>query len=175
MQEIWKDISGYEGYYQVSNSGRIKSLERIDYTNHKIKEKILNYHIVGGYSQICLCKNGISKEFKNHRLVLMTFIGNSNLECNHKDGNKLNNNLDNLEWINRGGNIRHALKLGLKAKGQEMPNTILKNSQVHRIKWIAKYCKPERGYWVKMARSLKINPKIIINIIHNRSWKHIEI
>lgn len=90
--EIWRDIPGYKGLYQVSNIGRVRN---------KHKNLIL---IPGkssrGYLLVCLCKNGIQKTFKVHRLVATAFIPNpDNLpQVNHKDENKLNNNLENLEW-----------------------------------------------------------------------------
>ena len=93
--EIWKDIEGYEGLYQVSNFGRIKSLY-----NYRGKNNILVPHIKRGYYQIGLRKNTKRKWFSIHRLVAETFIENpNNLPCvNHIDENKLNNKVENLEW-----------------------------------------------------------------------------
>ena len=94
--EIWKDIKGYEGLYQVSNLGRVKSL-------YFSKEKILTAHICKGYQRIGLSKNGKQTLYYIHVLVAETFISNPfNLpEVNHKDENKLNNAVSNLEWCNR--------------------------------------------------------------------------
>ena len=104
MEEIWKDIQGYEGLYQISNLGRVKSLGRI------ITNKIRTYYredlILSpgkdkdGYFQVQLYKNGINKMRKVHRLVAETFILNpNNYPCiNHKDENKQNNHVSNLEW-----------------------------------------------------------------------------
>ena len=95
MKEIWKDIKDYEGLYQVSNWGRVKSIKFG-------KERILKQHIniKGGYYYVCLLKNGKHKNYYVHRLVAEAFIPNSyNLpQVNHRDENKLNNNVDNLEW-----------------------------------------------------------------------------
>lgn len=109
--EIWKDIKGYEGLYQVSNLGNIKSLKRN--TTH---ERILVPRVGrDGYKYVGLCKDGIIKTKKIHRLVAETFIPNpTNLsQINHKDGNKINNLLENLEWCNASYNQKHAIKLGL--------------------------------------------------------------
>ena len=105
-EEIWKDIKDYEGYYQVSNLGRIKSLSRIQINgrNNRTfirKEKLLVLKPnVYGYFRISLCKNSKIKTFQVHRLVAEAFIPNpNNLPCvNHKDENKGNNRVDNLEW-----------------------------------------------------------------------------
>lgn len=95
MEEIWKDIPEYEGLYQVSNLGRIKSLQ-----NYRGKGNILKQRIKKGYYTIGLRKNAKRKWYLTHRLVAQAFIPNPNNlpQINHIDENKLNNNVDNLEW-----------------------------------------------------------------------------
>ena len=95
--EIWKDIQGYEGYYQISNMGRVKSLNY----NKTGKERIMKLDKVkGGYLQLYLYKDGKRKHYLVHRLVAQVFLENpDNLpEVNHKDEDKQNNCVDNLEW-----------------------------------------------------------------------------
>jgi hypothetical protein len=125
-EEIWKDIEGYEGLYQVSNLGRVKSLERKvngKWGKMKIKEKILvAVNDKDGYKIVTLCKGGKQKVGKIHRLVAKTFISNPNnfLYINHKDENKSNNNVDNLEWCtakyntNYGTNLKKIIEKKLK-------------------------------------------------------------
>lgn len=101
--EIWKNIQGYEGLYQVSNLGRVKSLEKQRDNGKGIyftKEKILKLNNDKNYLGVCLFKNNKRKPFKVHRLVAEAFIPNpDNLpQVNHKDENKQNNRADNLEW-----------------------------------------------------------------------------
>lgn len=99
MIEIWKDILGYEGLYQVSNLGRVKSLNY-----HKTrKEHILKPTNCHGYLRVNLSKNKNRKSYLVHRLVGEAFISNfDNLpEINHKDENKHNNCVENLEWCDR--------------------------------------------------------------------------
>lgn len=99
MEEIFKDIEGYEGYYQISNLGRVKSLGKGNSNNSKEKILILGKD-GGGYAKTTLYKDGKQKIFKVHRLVAKAFIPNpNNLPCvNHRDENKNNNCVDNLEW-----------------------------------------------------------------------------
>ena len=103
MSEEWRDIKGYEEKYQVSNLGRVKSLKD-RYGNYR--EKILKYSKNNrGYLTVSLCKNSKVKLFTVHRLVAQAFIENSNNypEVNHKDENKENNRVDNLEWCDKIG------------------------------------------------------------------------
>lgn len=120
MKEIWKDIKGYEGLYQVSNLGNVKSLDRIIISKDKkrnIRGRILHLSICpDGYFFCHLCKNGKDKNCKVHRLVAETFIKNpDNYPCiNHIDGNKLNNKIENLEWSSYSHNVKEAFRLGLR-------------------------------------------------------------
>lgn len=96
--EEWKDVKGYEGHYKVSNLGRIKSFK------YYLEGKLLKTQIDwDGYETISLTLNKKSKKYKVHRLVAQAFIPNPDnlLEINHKDKNKLNNNVKNLEWCTR--------------------------------------------------------------------------
>ncbi len=125
--EIWKSIQGYEGHYSVSNIGRIKSHKRIDPNNHLVKERILKMPInKDGYYQVGLCKNGKLKTYRIHRLVLLAFVGKSDFECNHKNCNKLDNKLENLEYLTKKQNVYHSALSGLQK------NTQLAN--IHRRK-----------------------------------------
>lgn len=104
INEIWKNIPGYEGLYQVSTSGRIKSLKRYRTTKSggvcEVKERILSSRVCNKYYYITLHKNGVMTTYQVHTLVAKTFIPNPlNYPCvNHKDENKLNNSVENLEW-----------------------------------------------------------------------------
>ena len=115
--EIWKPISGYEGFYEVSNLGRIRSLERIaecsDGRKRKLKTRILRQSCApSGYYTVTLHKNGKQKSGLVHRLVCEAFIPNplGKDEVNHKDENSKNNNATNLEWITRKENINYGTR-----------------------------------------------------------------
>lgn len=110
--EEWRDVKGYEGLYQVSNLGRIKSLS--NKSNHK-ETKILSLSKVQGYMHVALYKNSKQKIYKVHRLVAMAFLNNPlNLpQVNHINGKKDDNTISNLEWISAKDNARHAHRIGL--------------------------------------------------------------
>ena len=113
MEEIWKDIKGYEGLYKISNKGQVKSKARRGNwkeTILKLSETRDNYFIVG------LTQKGLQKTKRVHRLVAEAFIKNplNKPEVNHIDGNKHNNNIDNLEWVTTKENTIHAYKHKLR-------------------------------------------------------------
>lgn len=104
--EEWKDVKGYEGLYKISNLGRLKRL----YKNGKERIKVLRKRR-DGYYDVDLCKNGKHKRVTIHRLVASAFINNpDSLPCvNHKDENKGNNNVDNLEWCTQQYNTEYSI------------------------------------------------------------------
>lgn len=118
--EIWKPIKGYEGLYEVSNTGKVKSLEKRarfgrGYRTFPERELKLSED-KDGYYKVNLSKQGKKKRFFVHRLVATAFIGNPEElpVVNHKDGNKKNNFVSNLEWTTRSENDLHAFRTGLR-------------------------------------------------------------
>lgn len=117
MSEVWKDIKGYEGLYQVSNKGRVKSLDRYSSGRRRFcKGQFLreNNSFVG-YPLVHLSKYNVKKGCRVHRLVIETFVPavEGKKLCNHIDGDKLNNHADNLEWCTHSENTTHAHAEGL--------------------------------------------------------------
>ena len=115
--EVWKDIVGYEGKYQVSNLGYIKSLEMWTGDKYIKRDKILRGSLSNnGYLYVSLCKGGKAKKYKVNRLVAQAFIENPyNLPItNHIDGDKTNNCVDNLEWTTQSENLKHSYRTGLR-------------------------------------------------------------
>lgn len=135
--EIWKDIKNYEGLYKISNYGRVKSLGRYtEYQNclsddrigikSRVNEKILKGHLCYGYHYVGLTKNGKTKGFRVHRLVADAFIPNPNNNpiINHKDENRLNNHVSNLEWCD----CKYNLNYGNSRK--KLSESLIKNRGV---------------------------------------------
>jgi hypothetical protein len=113
---MFKSVKGYEGLYEVNEIGEVYSCERTTSNGKHLRRKRLK----GGsfsndYKFVCLRKDGVNKNHSVHRLVAETFIPNPlNLsDVNHKDGNKLNNHVSNLEWCSRSENLAHAVRIGL--------------------------------------------------------------
>lgn len=114
--EIWKDINGYEGYYQISNQGNVRSVDRFDGV-HDRKGTIIKPNLKqNGYLQVGLRMHSKRKWIGVHRLVAIHFIENpdNKPQVNHIDGNKQNNTINNLEWVTAKENQNHARKLGLR-------------------------------------------------------------
>lgn len=134
MEEIWKDIAGYEGYYQVSNLGRVRSLDRYVATvGNKSGQRLVRGRIIKqtarytndvlGYYCVNLSKKGTDKLYTVHRLVATAFIPNpDNLPCvNHKDECKFNNRSDNLEWCTIGYNNSYGTARERSSQKTRMP------------------------------------------------------
>jgi hypothetical protein len=147
MEEQWRDVENFHGFYQISNTGKLKSVGRIVYYERhgityslSVKEKICKTFINKyGYEHTCLHINGKSINVYIARLVAMAFVKNtrSNPAINHKDGNKLNNNAENLEFVTNYENTQHAIKNGLmpqQKKGKESHNWGKSRSKESRIK-----------------------------------------
>ena len=135
IEEIWKPVKGFEGLYEVSNLGRVFHLPT---SRYKIPSITKN-----GYYYVALWKNNKHKHWLLHRLLAIAFIANpkNKSEVNHKDCNKLNNSLENLEWVTHQENAVHSYLNGMtpkppghKYKGTEIYNSILTKPDVLNIR-----------------------------------------
>lgn len=141
-EEVWKDIKGFEGSYQVSNLGKVRSLDREitktnrhgDVQNFKLKGKELRFNDNGkGYLSVQL---GRGNRRYVHRLVAEMFIDNpfELPTINHIDNNTKNNNVTNIEWVTQQENIQHKVRQGRQHKGERIPSTKLKEDDVREIR-----------------------------------------
>lgn len=176
--EVWKDVKGYEGLYQVSSLGRIKSFEKCvnrGKCHRGWKEHLLAFGIDGsGYFRTNLANLGKNRTVKVHRIVAETFLDNpDNLpQVNHKDGDKQNNHVDNLEWCDASHNIRHAFEHGLnrKPKGELNPAAKLSQSDVNFIRENYTPRHPEFGT-VALGKRFGVHRKTISRITTGQYWK----
>ena len=174
--EIWKPIKDFEGLYEVSNLGRVKSLSRLKHPNcgrYYLKEKILKiWKNPNGYYATCLSKNGNHTK-TIHRLVAETFIPNqNNYPCvNHKDEDKSNNCVDNLEWCTRSENMKHAYGHGLKSsKGMKNGRNILSEEDIKYIR--SNYIPRDNNFGSKvLASKFGVAHQTISAVIRRQNWK----
>lgn len=153
MKEIWKDIEGYEGLYQVSNLGRVKRVN----TNRILKGNTDS----PGYLQVGLCKKGIRHANRIHRLVAHAFIPNpeNKLELNHIDEDKTNNRVDNLEWSTRKENINYGTRNEKVSKTMSIP-VIAINIKTGEVR--------EFSSGAECARRLSLNAAGISSVLKGR-------
>ena len=135
IQTKWKDIVGYENEYQINQFGEIRTL--------KDSPKLKKYDVLkpqiskrNGYVYQMLYKNGKEKLLRVHRLVAMAFLPNPNNlpQVNHKDGNKQNNSVDNLEWCEQSDNMKHAYKNGLQIPSENQRKAIINTNKLKQKK-----------------------------------------
>lgn len=163
--EFWKPVPDYPDYW-VSTYGRVLSFRR----------KIPNYMSLNrdryGYTYVGIRDvNGVRKMLKVHRLVLLTFIGVSNLEVNHIDGCKTNNHISNLEYCTSHDNRVHAVENGLTLRGKDHPKSKLNKHQVLEIRRMAKNRVLSHK---KMATMYNVSKSAIHHIVARNSWEWLE-
>lgn len=169
MVEVWRDIPNYEGFYQVSNFGRVKSVKRVvvrrNGTTNTCQEKILKLNTNKGYYYISLFKNGIGKTFGVHQLVLHAFVGvqEKGLEVRHLDNNPFNNRLENLAYGTKSDNMQDAVKCGSLSRC----HTSLTDEQVISI------LADERRIG-EIAKSYNIDSGTVIAIKQRKYFKHLK-
>ena len=165
--ECWETINEYEGLYEISNLGRIRNIR------YKNILKPGNHR--DGYLKICLSKNNSKRTFQVHRLVALAFLPkvNGKKYVNHKDGNKKNNNVNNLEWCTRSENQKHAYKLGLQVplKGECLKHSKLTEVDIYKIFELSK-----RGVeQYNLAEMFNVNQSTISRVLNGRRWSHLKV
>lgn len=181
MEEEWRRISGFETNYMISNYGRLKSIDRDIYAvrNGKkimlkhIHERIIPYFVDrDGYAKHNLYDRENKRGTTAHRLVMETF-GEPNLkglQINHKDGDKLNNCITNLEWCTSKENINHAIIMGLRPDrfGEKAPNVKMKEADIIAIREMYK----NGVMQIDIARIYNLSIPYVSDIVTRKSWSH---
>lgn len=172
MEELWKDVVGYENLYQVSNLGNVKSLN--NWHKHKNGSPYLRNQVrCSTYLAVGLTKNTKRTQFQIHALVAMAFIPNPNNypEVNHIDGIKSNNQVENLEWCTRSMNIRHAFdtKLNIAARGVKNGSSKLSNDDIKLIRdmSIPGISKNE------IVNKLHVALSTVYRVLNGTTWSHV--
>jgi len=177
--EIWKSVKGYEGLYEVSNFGRMKSLSkkvRNGANSYCVRKEIILTGTISnkGYVKVILVKDGQKQQYSVHRIVMMMFVPNPNNmpQVNHLDTNKQNNAVSNLEWCDGSRNMKHACKNGLRdfLKGETHPTAKLSTKEVLEIRriWDTNMVKIH-----EIAEIFNITYANAQSIVKRHSWKHI--
>lgn len=179
--ENWKPIPGYEGLYDVSNFGGIRSWRRSFFgkTTFLTDPRILKTKIIFGtgckvyrYKIIGLSKNGVVKSKSVHRLVLMAFTGpppSCDMMCAHLNGNALDNRLENLKWVTREENESHKFIHGTTSKGIKNPKAKLTEANVLQIRKLDKILSR-----AELSIMFSISKSQLSAIINRISWSHLD-
>lgn len=176
--EQFVPVGGYEGLYEVSNYGRVKSCNRIvksrANSTRTVKERLLKpWSNERGYKLVDLCVDSTKQSHRVHRLVCQAFLINheGKSQVNHIDGDKTNNSLDNLEWSTIDENIAHAFKLGLRCN-KGVKNALAKLTEEDVISIRELYAKNDITQ-KELSKKFNIVPSQVSKIISKEAWPHI--
>jgi hypothetical protein len=172
MTEFVKEIPGYEGFYSCSSSGEIRRTGRV--RGAKVGRILKTCVTTDGYPTAFLCKHNQQQTHYVHLLVWRTFRGEipDGYEINHKDLNKQNPCLNNLEMITHLENVRHGIQMSGGWAGERSGQAILKQGQVEYIREHYKFRDKEFS-GVKLARRFGVTKATISDIMHCRSWNQV--
>lgn len=175
MTEEWKEIPGYEGLYEVSDQGRIRSVRK---TTNTYPGRILKpAQNRNGYLQVCLSRNNKSHWRYIHRLVMAAFERDApELQVNHKNGDRRDNRLANLEYVTPSENIRHSFEVldrvrkgsPPRPRGEENPRAILTWEKVRHIRRLYKTGEHSQR---KLAQAFGVSRSAIENIVSHKTWR----
>jgi len=173
MSEEWKSVVGYEGLYEVSNLGKVRALYRI--AEHNARWGMTKMTFPARELKICIAINGycyvkLRKDNKSHhnlihRLVMRAFVGISDLEVNHKDGIKTNNNLENLEYCTSQENQIHCCRILKKKIGEANGHAKLKQADIEKIR-------NDKRFLREIAADYGVTLQAIHHVKSGKNWGH---
>lgn len=179
MKENWKDLVGYEGYYQVSDKGRVRTVDRVLVKSNGVKQprkgKVSKLGSdKNGYNTIILWKQGKGTFSRVCRLVAITFIHNAENKptVNHKNGIRNDDRVDNLEWMTHSENSQHSFDTGLQYNEQGEKHHGSKLTE-EDVLFIRKSYEDKTHNQMELARMFGLHQPQISRIIHRKRWKHI--
>lgn len=173
MDTNLKDIKNFEGLYAINKNGQVWSYPKMNGPAKRVGHWLKPY-LHNGYLYNTLCKNSKYKTRLTHRLVAETFISNdfNKKEVNHTNGNKLDNRINNLEWVTPSENSQHAYAMGLSRhiglKGEKNPKAKLTDKQVLKIRSLRGIITED-----KLSKKYGVVKSVISAIMLRKSWKHI--
>ena len=175
MREIWKTIDGYNSMYEVSNFGNVRSHYRHSCPLHYDPDKahpVSQHQKNRGYQYVKLSADGVVRFYYVHRLVAHAFLEKAqfkNATVNHKDCDKKNNRADNLEWMTKGDNCRHALGTYQHPHGVDWHSSKLTDANVRAIR-----AQRLAGKLLKdIAKKYGVGVMAIHQVVTRKTWKHI--
>ena len=177
MEEIWKDVVGFDGIYKISSLGRLKSVERVierkNNSNYVQSEKIINGSNHNGYLFTTLRKNNKKAQKFIHVLVAESFLGEkpNGFDVCHSDGNRLNNCINNLRYGTRSDNVKDSIKhrthyTPFRKKGSERSYAKINEE-------IAKEIKNSNESSTKLSKKFNVSRALISGIRRNKNWNHV--
>jgi len=173
--EKWLPVVGYEGLYEVSNNGYVRALYREGIYKARWGMAKMNFPAkilklsknTNGYNYVSLSKNSNHRKYLIHRLVLIAFVGESDLQCNHKDGNKENNNLYNLEFCTNQENSLHSTRVLKQKIGELNGKAKLKYDDIKNIR-------SDNRILREIAKDYGVTLQAIHHIKIGKTWSHVK-
>ena len=172
--EIWLPVPGYEGLYDVSNFGRVRSYHNFGFKRREIPKMITPSKERYGYLQLTLCNNAVHKQIKVHQIVAMAFLppNPGGMQIDHINGIKTDNRAENLEWVTPKENTLRSVEMGLKPRGERHGNHKLTQSQVNEIRSLYKTGDYSHR---KLGKMFGVSHAVIGDIIRNKTWSFGEV
>lgn len=175
LKEEWRTIPGYEGFFSVSNNGRVR--RDIGGSPSTYPGKIRKQQACPrGYMKVSLWRDGAASTHRIHKLVMLAFVGAypDGHNINHKDGNPSNNALSNLEYVTYKENSQHAVRTGLHHFRERTGNSVLTPEIVRQIRSLYQPRKMTEFTMPKLAKRFGVAYSTVKGVIYGRTWTHVQ-